>query len=259
MDNSFNKLVDIIRQLRSPEGCPWDRKQTPESIINNLIEEAYEVNDAVLSGDTEDVIEEIGDIYLVAVMLSVIFEEQKLFTPELPLQVCADKLVRRHPHVFGELSAADDDEVMKIWQQEKDKEKKNKSQDSINDGISSALPALIKANKIQKKASAKGFDWEEHDIDSIFDKLHEEINELKEAIISNDQSDIEEECGDILFSSVNLCRFLKVDPHMALEKTNLKFIRRFDFITDNAEKPLSEMSLDEMEILWQKAKQHFKK
>ncbi|MBN2652730.1 MAG: nucleoside triphosphate pyrophosphohydrolase [Spirochaetales bacterium] len=249
--DEYKRLLEIIIRLRAPDGCPWDRKQTAESIVNNLIEEAYETSDAIISNNIDDIKEEIGDIYLVATMLSVIYQEQGLFDYSDPIKTAADKLFRRHPHVFGEAKADNPDEVMKIWQAEKEKEKK---QDSIDTGIPGSLPSLLKAFKLQKKAAAKGFDWESHDIDGVFDKIHEEIDELKAAVKNNDAENILEECGDMLFSAINICRFLKVDPHLALEKSNLKFIRRFNYVNDNAGAPLNTLTLHELDKLWQEAK-----
>lgn len=251
----YQRLLEIMIKLRSPDGCAWDRKQTPESIASNLIEEAYETSDAIISNNIEDIKEEIGDIYLVATMLSVIYQEQNAFDYSAPIKDAADKLVRRHPHVFGEAKADTPEEVLKIWQKEKEKEQ---THESIDTNIPKSLPSLLKAYKIQKKASAKGFDWQKDEIDKVFDKLNEETNELKKAINIKDKENILEECGDMLFSMVNICRFLNVDPHIALEKANRKFIDRFNYVNNNANNDMNKMSFDELNKLWDDSKKHTK-
>ena len=252
---SFGDLVEIMEKLRSPEGCPWDRKQTHESLLPYLLEETYEVIDAVKKGSDEELKEELGDLLLQVVFHSQITKERGAFDIEDVVDSIAKKLVHRHPHVFGEredIKTAED--VNREW--EKLKEKEGKKKESLLDGIPESMPALERAYKLQKRAAKVGFDWE--GFEGIKEKLIEEISEIEEEIKKGDREKIEEEVGDFLFMAVNLARFLGVHPEVALRRANEKFEKRFRYIEKRAKemgKNLKEMSLEEMEALWQEAKE----
>jgi len=252
---SFKDLVEIMEKLRSPKGCPWDRKQTHESLLPYLLEETYEVIDAVKKGSDEELKEELGDLLLQVVFHSQITKERGAFDIEDVVDSIAKKLVHRHPHVFGEredIKTAED--VNREW--EKLKEKEGKKKESLLDGIPESMPALERAYKLQKRAAKVGFDWE--GFEGIKEKLIEEISEIEEEIKKGDRKKIEEEVGDLLFMAVNLARFLGVHPEVALRRANEKFEKRFRYIEKRAKemgKDLKEMSLEEMEALWQEAKE----
>jgi tetrapyrrole methylase family protein/MazG family protein len=223
---SFEKLYEIMKKLRSPEGCPWDIEQTPRSVRSNLVEEAYETVEAINSGDTHHIREELGDIYLVATFMAYMYEQEGRFSVTDALdEVCA-KLIRRHPHVFGEKSEADTpDKVLAQWKDIKVKVEGKKQKDSVIDEVSHALPPLDRAYKIQKKAAKAGFDWAA--IEDVWAKVREETDEAEEAFAAADADKLEDELGDLLFSLVNVARFLKIDPSVALSRTIVKFSRRF--------------------------------
>ena len=252
---SFKDLVEIMEKLRSPEGCPWDRKQTHESLLPYLLEETYEVIDAVKKGNDEELKEELGDLLLQVIFHSQIAKERGAFDIEDVVDSIARKLVHRHPHVFGEredIKTAED--VNREW--EKLKEKEGKKKESLLDGIPKSMPALERAYKLQKRAAKVGFDWE--GFEGIKEKLIEEISEIEEEIKKGDREKIEEEVGDFLFMAVNLARFLGVHPEVALRRANEKFEKRFRHIEKRAKemgKGLKKMSLEEMETLWQEAKE----
>jgi MazG family protein len=253
----FQKLVEIMAKLRSPEGCPWDREQTFDTIKKYTLEETYEVLDAIDRREWADLAEELGDFMLQAVFYAQMASEQKLFAITDALEAINQKLVRRHPHVFGEESAANPDDVLRIWGKEKAKEKEAKGQSgqSILAGVPRAMPALVEASEIASRAAKVGFDWENPD--QVLDKLHEELAEIDEARRNGGQDEIEGEIGDLLFVVVNLARFFKVDPEQALRGSNAKFRKRFGHIERRlAEqgKSLEQASIDEMETLWQEAK-----
>ena len=251
---SFKDLMKVMEKLRSPEGCPWDRKQTHESLLPYLLEETYEVIDAVKKGKDEDLREELGDLLLQVVFHSQIAKERGAFDVEDVVDSITKKLIHRHPHVFGDredIRTAED--VNREW--EKLKEKEGKKKESLLDGIPESMPALERAYKLQKRAAKVGFDWEE--FEGIKEKLIEELSEIEEELKRGDRKKIEEEVGDFLFMAVNLARFLGVHPEIALRRANEKFERRFRYMERKAKergKELKEMSLDEMESLWQEAK-----
>ncbi len=251
---SFRDLIDVMEKLRSPEGCPWDRKQTHESLLPYLLEETYEVIDAVKKGKDEDLREELGDLLLQIVFHSQIAKERGVFDIEDVVDSIVRKLINRHPHVFGDredIKTAED--VNREW--EKLKEKEGKKKESLLDGIPESMPALERAYKLQKKAAKVGFDWE--GFEGIKEKLIEELSEIEEELKRGDREKLEEEVGDFLFMAVNLARFLGVHPEIALRRANEKFEKRFRYMEKRAKdkgKELKEMSLDEMETLWQEAK-----
>ncbi len=253
---SFEHLYQIIKKLRSPEGCPWDRQQTPDSIKENIIEEAYECFDAIIENDHQHICEEIGDIYLLATFEAVMFEEQNLFTITDVFEGICRKLIRRHPHVFSDDSSADTPEkVIHQWEDIKDNIEGRIKNKSVLDSVPKHFPPLLKALKIQKKAAKENFDWTK--IEDVINKLDEEILEFKTALIDNQQKDIEEEFGDILFSLVNIARFLSVDPSTALTRTNNKFIERFKYIEKTIKDrglSMKDTNLEELDSLWKESK-----
>jgi len=244
---AFGRLLDIMDDLR--EKCPWDRKQTFESLRNLTIEETYELTDAILAKDYEEMKGEIGDIMLHLVFYSKIAEEQKLFDVADSINYCCEKLIRRHPHIYGDTEVKDAEEVKKNWEQLKKKEGKK----SVLSGVPNSLPALVKAYRMQDKTAQVGFEWE--NIDQVWEKVREEVGELHETISKAESIERkEDEFGDVLFSLVNYARFAGIDPETALAKTNRKFKSRFEYIEENASKSLEEMSLEEMDALWDEAK-----
>lgn len=250
----IKNLVDVIKKLRSPEGCPWDRKQTPESLIPQLLEEVYELIDAIYEKDSEKIKEELGDVLLHIVFQAVFLEEKNQFTIEDVIKEIVDKIIRRHPHVFANKKINSIEELNITWEKIKAKEK-GKENRGILDGIPNSLPALMYAYKITKNVQKVGFDWP--DLANLFEKLNEEFLEFEEALISKNKKSIEEEFGDILFMLVNLARKLKINPEEALMKTNKKFIKRFKFIEENLKKEnleFNEVDLEYMDKLWEKAK-----
>ncbi len=245
---AFGRLLDIMDELR--EKCPWDRKQTLESLRHLTIEETYELADAILENDLEELKGEIGDIMLHMVFYSKIADEQGAFDVADVLHQLCNKLVRRHPHIYGDIKADDEETVKANWEQIKLQEGKK----SVLQGVPKSLPALVKAFRIQEKAKQVGFEWENKE--QVYEKVLEEQEELQELVLSSNapQKRLEEEFGDVLFSLINYARFLNIDPEMALEKTNRKFIKRFQYIEKHAPKALNDMSLEEMDTLWNAAK-----
>jgi len=255
----FEQLYNIIVKLRSPDGCPWDREQTPESMKENLIEEAYECLDAIIENDHEHICEELGDIYLLVTFISMMYEEKSIFSFDDVFESICSKLIRRHPHVFADSDADTSDKVLHQWEEIKNKVEGRENDDSILDSVPTHYPPLLKASKLQKKAAKNKFDWDQ--FDDVIAKLDEEITELKTAVAANDSDNIEEEIGDILFSIVNISRFLNVDPSTALTRTNTKFTRRFKYIESRLKtrgKKMTESNLIEMEELWNEAKSSLK-
>jgi len=251
---TFQKLYDIIVKLRSPEGCPWDREQNPQTLRTYLVEETFECIEAIDENDHTHVKEELGDIFLLVTMLSYIYQEAGKFSLEDVLEGISEKLIRRHPHVFGKLEVKDSAEVLSNWDKIKIEQEGRKPKDSILDGISRAMPPLEHAYKLQKKVAKIGFDW--NFIEELFLKIEEEINETEEAILQN-QDSVEEELGDMLFSVVNLCRFLNVDPSLALQRTNNKFTKRFKYIEKKMQESNQEMKKENLAIMekfWDEAK-----
>ncbi len=253
----FQQLVAIMARLRGPGGCPWDREQTFDSIKPFTLEETYEVLDAIDHRDWGELAQELGDFMLQAVFYAQMASEQQLFRIEDALDAINQKLVRRHPHVFGEESAGSADEVLSIWGRVKDSEPKaeRKKTAGLLGGVPRALPALVEAQQIASKAAGAGFDWE--NAEQVLDKLNEELGEFAQARRNAAQDELEDELGDMLFVLVNLARFVKVDPEQALRRTNAKFRTRWSHIEarlgEQGRKP-EDATIDEMEALWQEAK-----
>jgi tetrapyrrole methylase family protein/MazG family protein len=255
MTDNFSDLMGLMAKLRSPEGCPWDRKQTPESLKPFLIEECYEVIDALDEGSPEKVKEELGDLLFQIVFHARIAEEKGQFTMRDVIAANLEKMTRRHPHVFVDAKLSTDKEVLSNWEEIKKKEKFYEDRKSLLEGVPRHLPSLLRAHSIQERAARVGFDWSH--INEALPKLDEEMAEFKESLQKKDAAGIEEELGDIFFMLVNISRFLNVNPEDALRKTISKFIHRFRYIEENAAdagRALSDMSLDEMEQLWQESK-----
>jgi tetrapyrrole methylase family protein / MazG family protein len=254
----FQRLIEIMARLRAPGGCPWDREQTFDSIKPYTLEETYEVLDAIDRRDWNDLAEELGDFVLQAVFYAEIAAEGGLFNVADVLDAINRKLVRRHPHVFGDESAESAGDVKRIWGAAKAEEKKQRGrqEESLLTPVPRALPALVEAQQITSRAAAVGFDWENPE--QVLDKLHEELGEFDQARRNQGHEEIEDELGDLLFVLVNLARFVKVDPEQALRKTNAKFRARFAHIerrlAERGRKP-EESNLAEMEALWQEAKE----
>ncbi len=250
----IKELVDVIKKLRSPEGCPWDRQQTPQSLIPQLLEEVYELIDAIYEDDKDKIREELGDVLLHIVFQAIFAEEDRKFTIDDVIKEIVEKIIRRHPHVFGNKKINSVEELNITWEKIKAKEK-GKENRGILDGIPNSLPALMYAYKITKKVQKVGFDWP--DLANLFEKLEEEFEEFEEALISKDKKEIEEEFGDVLFMLVNLARKLKINPEEALMKVNKKFEKRFKFIEENLKKEnleFNDVNLEYMDKLWEKAK-----
>jgi len=268
----FDELVRLMAKLRAPDGCPWDRKQTHESLKPYLVEEAYEVLESIDAGDTTSLREELGDLLLQVLFHAQIGSEKGSFTIEDVVQSLAQKLIRRHPHVFGSegeapsaQEAVSADDVLARWETIKEGERLRSGQpESALDGVPKALPALLRAFQIQSRASRVGFDWSEPG--QVMAKVEEELQELRDALASPGtqedrrrvQTDIEAEFGDVLFALVNLARFLHVNPEEALRKATNRFIQRFRYIEDQAAqrgRPLKDLTLAEMDVWWEEAKQ----
>lgn len=249
---AFEKLLNIMDELR--EKCPWDRKQTFKSLRSNTIEETYELADAILQKDMVDIKKELGDLLLHIVFYSKIGSETNNFDIKDVIDSLCEKLIFRHPHVFGDVDVNDDaDKVSENWEELKQKE----GNKSVLSGVPTSLPALIKASRVQEKVSAVGFDWDEKY--QIWDKVNEELNELKAEIIANNQEKMEKEFGDFLFSMINAARLYGIDPESALEQTNIKFMKRFGFLEQNTIKKgrsLKDMNLTEMNEIWEEAKKY---
>ncbi len=247
---AFERLLKIMDELR--EKCPWDKQQTFESLRNLTIEETYELADAILEKNSEDIKKELGDLMLHIVFYAKIGSETNDFDIKSVLDSISEKLIFRHPHVFGDTDVKNNPEIVKKnWEELKIKE----GNDSVLGGVPNSLSAMIKANRIQEKVRAVGFDWEEPN--QIWDKVEEELNEFKEEIDGMDKNKMESEFGDLLFSIINAARLYDIDPETALEKTNKKFIKRFNYLENRTLKKgrkLRDMSLDEMNVIWEEAK-----
>lgn len=253
--DAFERLHGIVRTLRSPEGCPWDREQTPESLRGNLLEEAYELVEAIDEKDPAHVREEAGDLYLLVTMIAHMYEERGLFTVADSLDSISDKLIRRHPHVFADSDASTPDAVIRQWNQIKETVEGRRPKDSVLDEVSRALPPMERAYKLQKKAAKAGFDWT--DVRDVFAKLREEIAETEEARTEADREALESEIGDILFTAVNLARALEVDPSVALHGAVERFSRRFRHVEQGMAReglPLARENMARMDALWNDAK-----
>jgi MazG family protein len=244
---AFERLLQIMDELR--EQCPWDRKQTMESLRNLTIEETYELADAILEQDLGGVKEEIGDLLLHMVFYAKIADEKGAWNITDALHAVCDKLVARHPHIYGDVEVKDEEDVKKNWEQLKMKEGKK----SVLGGVPKSLPAMVKAYRMQDKTKQVGFEWENSE--QVWEKVEEEMAEFKETLDEQaSQEKREEEFGDVLFSLVNYARFQGIDPETALERVNQKFKKRFEYIEANAPRALTEMSLEEMDALWNQAK-----
>ena len=246
---AFNRLLDIMDDLRS--NCPWDKKQTFESLRHLTIEETYELGEAILNNDLPEIKKELGDLLLHIVFYAKIGSETSAFDMADVCNDICEKLIHRHPHIYSDVVVADEEEVKQNWEKLKLKEGKK----SVLEGVPKSLPALVKASRIQDKVKGVGFDWEEPH--QVWDKVQEELQELQEEVKSGNQEKIEAEFGDVLFSMINYARFLKVNPEDALERTNKKFIKRFMYLESKAGelgKPLIDMTLAEMDVFWNEAK-----
>lgn len=248
---AFSRLLDIMDDLRLK--CPWDKKQTLGSLRHLTIEETYELSDAILTMDLPEIEKELGDVLLHIVFYAKIGSETGDFDITSVCEAISNKLIERHPHIYGDLELKSEEEVKQNWEKLKLKEGKK----SVLEGVPKSLPSLIKAYRIQDKVAGVGFDWEKDE--QVLDKLKEELQELKEEIASNDKDAMEAEFGDVLFSMINYARFLGINPDQALERTNKKFIQRFQYLEEQATslgKSLKDMSLDEMNVYWEQAKKH---
>ncbi|WP_233900261.1 nucleoside triphosphate pyrophosphohydrolase [Tenacibaculum piscium] len=250
--DAFNRLLDIMDELR--EKCPWDKKQTLESLRHLTIEETYELADAILDNDLEEVKKELGDVLLHIVFYAKIGSEKKAFDIADVANSISDKLIHRHPHIYSDVVVKDEEEVKRNWEKLKLKEGKT----SVLEGVPKSLPALVKASRIQEKVAGVGFKWDKPQ--EAWEKVQEEIQELNQEIKADNQERIEKEFGDVLFSLTNYAQFIKVNPENALEKTNKKFINRFQYLEKQAKKQgkeISDMTLNEMTIYWEKSKEFF--
>jgi XTP/dITP diphosphohydrolase len=256
----LQSLIDVVAKLRNPDGgCPWDLAQTPESLTPYIVEEAYEAVHAIRSGDRAAIISELGDLLLQVVLQSQLASEVGDFTLEDVAQGISEKLIRRHPHVFGDVQVADVDEVRANWEQIKAIEK-GKTSESLSDKLSSyaeKLPPLTAVVKISQKAASVGFEWES--VDGVWAKFEEELAELKEALATPDTAHQESELGDLLFTVINLARWYKLDPERGLSGTNQRFIDRIQQMEQYTDRPLTDYTIVELEALWQQAKQQLRK
>ncbi|SDN07066.1 nucleoside triphosphate pyrophosphohydrolase [Kriegella aquimaris] len=246
---AFDRLLTIMDELRAQ--CPWDKKQTMETLRHLTIEETYELGDAILEDNLDEVKKELGDLLLHIVFYAKIGSETEAFDMgDVANEIC-EKLINRHPHIYGDVEVADEEEVKRNWENIKLKEGKK----SVLEGVPNGLPSLVKANRIQDKVAGVGFDWEKPE--QVFEKLQEELAELQTEIDKNRHDAMEAEFGDVLFSMVNYARFLNINPENALERTNKKFIKRFQYLEERAKlvgKSLKEMTLQEMDVFWEEAK-----
>jgi len=247
---NLEELIDVVAKLRAPDGCPWDREQTHTSLRPNMLEEAYEAVDAIDENDMAHLREELGDVLLQVLLHSQIASESNEFTLDDVAKELKEKLIHRHPHVFGTAKINNADDVLKTWDKLKSEEKTERK--SAMDGLSRSQAALISAQKISKRAVKTGFEWPNEE--SLYDCVMSEIEEFKEAEIEQDKNHIEEEMGDILFAIVNLARWNKIDAEQALLKANKKFEKRFRKMEDLATKPLNDYSFEEFDNLWKQAK-----
>ncbi|MEM6863992.1 MAG: nucleoside triphosphate pyrophosphohydrolase [Bacteroidota bacterium] len=247
--DAFDRLLTLMDELR--EQCPWDKKQTMQSLRHLTIEETYELGDAILENNLDEVKKELGDLLLHIVFYAKIGAESQDFDIADVAHSISEKLINRHPHIYGEVQVENEEEVKQNWESIKLKEGKT----SVLEGVPNSLPALVKANRIQEKVSGVGFDWERPE--QVFEKVQEELAELQEEVKSQNPDRLEAEFGDVLFSMVNYARFLKINPENALERTNKKFIKRFQYLEQQAKasgKTLPEMTLSEMDVFWEQAK-----
>ena len=256
LNKEFSKFRQIIAELRGPNGCPWDKKQTHESLRPYLIEESFELIEAINEGDIDHIIEELGDVLLQVMLHSQIGEDEGYFSIDDVIEGISEKMIRRHPHVFGDAKADNVDEGLELWKQAKQKEAKQEQEPaSILEGINSALPQLLRAYELQKRAAKVGFDWP--DPKEAWNKVEEEIQEWKEEVLKESAVNMEKELGDVLFSLVNIARFYKIDPELAIFQTNQKFTKRFAYIEQKVKEngqEISQVSLEELDTYWNEAK-----
>ena len=246
---AFDRLLNIMDDLR--EKCPWDKKQTLQSLRHLTIEETYELGDAILENDLQEVKKELGDVLLHIIFYAKIGSETEDFDIGDVINNISEKLIHRHPHIYGDVKVQDEEEVKQNWEQLKLKEGKK----SVLEGVPNSLPAMIKANRVQDKVAGVGFDWEKPE--QVWEKVQEELSELNQEIENGTPESIESEFGDVLFSMINYARFIKVNPENALERTNKKFISRFQYLEEASKKlgkPLKDMTLAEMDVYWNEAK-----
>jgi len=246
---AFDRLLTIMDELRAQ--CPWDKKQTMQTLRHLTIEETYELGDAILENDLEEVKKELGDVLLHIVFYAKIGSETKDFDIADVCNNICEKLINRHPHIYGDVEVNNEEDVKRNWENIKLKEGKT----SVLEGVPNGLPALVKANRIQEKVSGVGFDWEKPE--QVWKKVEEELSEFREEVKANNLEKMEAEFGDVLFSMINYARFLNINPDNALERTNKKFIKRFQYLENKAKsigKSLDQMTLDEMNVFWEEAK-----
>ncbi|WP_100609933.1 nucleoside triphosphate pyrophosphohydrolase [Confluentibacter lentus] len=246
---AFDRLLTIMDELRAQ--CPWDKKQTMETLRHLTIEETYELGDAILDNDLEEVKKELGDVLLHIVFYAKIGSETNSFDIADVCNSICEKLISRHPHIYGDVKVENEEDVKRNWENLKLKEGKK----SVLEGVPNSLPALVKANRIQEKVAGVGFDWKKPE--QVWEKVQEELNEFKTEVELGDKNAMESEFGDVLFSMVNYARFLKINPENALERTNKKFSKRFQYLEEKAKainKPLKDMTLAEMDVFWEEAK-----
>ncbi|KGQ52791.1 nucleoside triphosphate hydrolase [Gallibacterium anatis 10672-6] len=262
MTTKLEKFAEIIAKLRDPNGgCPWDLEQTYQTMPPHILEEAYEVVEAINQDDRKELKEELGDLLMQVVFLSKLAQEEGAFTLDDVIDGITDKIIRRHPHVFGEIKAENSEEVLKNWENIKQQERYQKEQFSILDNVPIALPSLLRAAKLQKRCAKVGFDWSE--LEPTIQKVEEELQEVRDEVSKQPQNPqaIEEEIGDLLFASVNVARHLKLNPEEALRKANLKFERRFRQVEQSilaSGRQLEQVSLAEMDLIWDQVKQQEK-
>ncbi len=260
--NALQDLIEVVAKLRDPEkGCPWDLEQTAESLIPYIVEEAYEVVDAIQSQEQNAIAEELGDLLLQVVLQAQIAQENNYFSLEEVAKGITEKLIRRHPHVFGNIKVNDAEEVSKNWEEIKAKEKGETPEQAqlLSNKLrryARSLPPLTSAMKISTKAAASGFEWE--NIEGVWDKFNEELDEFKEALAGNDKVHQQEELGDLLFTIINLARWYGLEPNEALQGTNKRFIQRLSLMESLADKPLNTYTIEQLETLWQQAKSQIK-
>ena len=246
---AFDRLLTIMDELRAQ--CPWDKKQTMQTLRHLTIEETYELGDAILDDDLEEVKKELGDVLLHIVFYSKIGSETKNFDIADVCNTICDKLINRHPHIYGDVKVKDEEDVKRNWENIKLKEGKK----SVLEGVPNGLPSLVKANRIQDKVAGVGFDWEKPE--QVWEKVQEELSEFQDEVAAGDKNQMESEFGDVMFSMVNYARFLEINPENALERTNKKFMARFQYLEKKAKhigKSLKEMTLEEMDVFWEEAK-----
>lgn len=247
--SAFNRLLDIMDELR--DKCPWDKKQTLESLRNLTVEEVYELGDAIIENDLNEIKKELGDVLLHIVFYSKIASESQAFDIADVANAISDKLISRHPHIYGDEVVETEEQVLQNWEKLKLKE----GNKSVLGGVPKSLPAMVKANRIQEKARGVGFDWD--NASQVWEKVQEELVEFQDEVAANNQEKMEDEFGDVLFSLINYARFVNINPENALEKTNVKFIKRFQYLEEKAKidgKSLENMTLEEMDVYWNEAK-----